>query len=164
MRSSTTDTTAGVVVAIPSRRPAVSADTTTESAPDWRSRCTFSASRTAAVIVIFGAISRAVRVTITAVSSRLVATTSAVACGRPDVRSTDDWVASPAHRHQPERGRRVEPSAVGVDDDDVVDVVPVAAQRGDRGLALRPVAHDHDVVAHAGPPAVGCGTPDGTAR
>ena len=37
--SALTLSTLGVVVAIPSSRPAVSEDTTTESAPDWRSRC-----------------------------------------------------------------------------------------------------------------------------
>ena len=76
-RSSITSTTLGVVVATPSSRPAVSAETITELAPDWRSRCTFSDSRTDATIRMFGASSRAVSVTSTAVSSRLVATTIA---------------------------------------------------------------------------------------
>jgi len=40
------DTTLGALVAMPSSRPAVSLDTTAWSAPDWRSRCWFSASRT----------------------------------------------------------------------------------------------------------------------
>ena len=94
-RSSTTSTTLGVVVAIPSRRPAVSADTTTELAPDWRSRCTFSDSRTDATIRTFGESSRAVSVTRTAVSSRFTATTSADACITPAIRRTLDRVALP---------------------------------------------------------------------
>ena len=73
-RSSIISTTLGVLVAMPSRRPAVSEDTTTESAPDCRSRCWFSASRTEAMILAFGASSRAVSVTRTAVGSLLVAT------------------------------------------------------------------------------------------
>ncbi len=67
-------TTFGVVVAAPSSRPAVSAETTTVSAPERRNTCAFSASRTEATIFTFGAISRAVSATNTAVSSRLVAT------------------------------------------------------------------------------------------
>ena len=53
-RSSIISTTLGVGVAMPSSRPAVSDDTTMESAPDCRSRCWFSASRTAAMILAFG--------------------------------------------------------------------------------------------------------------
>lgn len=79
-RSSIISTTLGVVVAMPSNRPAVSDEMTTESAPDWRSRCVFSDSRMAATIFALGAISRALSVTSTAVSSRLAATMIAAAC------------------------------------------------------------------------------------
>lgn len=94
-RSSIISTTLGVVVARPSSRPAVSEETTTESAPDCCNRCWFSASRIDATILALGAISRAVNVTSTAVSSRLVATTIDAACCAPASRSTSDLVASP---------------------------------------------------------------------
>ncbi|COX59552.1 Uncharacterised protein [Mycobacterium tuberculosis] len=50
------------------------------SAPDCRNKCWFSASRMDATILALGAISRAVNVTSTAVSSRLVATMIEDAC------------------------------------------------------------------------------------
>ncbi len=89
-------TTLGVVVAMPSSRPAVSEDTTTESAPDCSSRCWFSASRIAATMVAWGAISRAVSVTSVAVASEPVATTIAAARCALARRSTSDLVASPS--------------------------------------------------------------------
>ena len=80
---------------MPSSRPAVSEDTTTESAPDCCSRCWFSASRIEAMILALGASSRAVSVTSTAVGSLLVATMIAFACWAPASRSTSDLLASP---------------------------------------------------------------------
>ncbi|EPQ73289.1 Potassium channel protein [Mycobacterium marinum MB2] len=94
-RSSIIWTTLGVVVASPSSRPAVSEETTTESAPDCSSRCWFSASRMDATICDLGEISRAVNVTSAAVSSRLAATMIEAACCAPANRSTSDLVASP---------------------------------------------------------------------
>ena len=93
--SSIMSTTLGVVVAMPSSRPAVSEETTTEFAPDCRNRCWFSASRIDATIFALGPISRAVKVTSTAVSSRLVATMIDAAFWAPAKRSTSDLVASP---------------------------------------------------------------------
>ena len=143
----TTSTTLGVVVAMPSSRPAVSAETTTESAPDWRSRRRFSDSRTAATIRVFGASSRAVSVTSTAVSSRFVATTIAV----PD-RPSDPQHARPGrvagHRHQPLRGRGVKPTVVRVNHNDVGWVGTVSQQRLHRGSTLGAVADHNGVVTH----------------
>ena len=82
-------------MARPNSRPAVSEETTTESAPDCSSRCRFSPSRTEAMIVASGANSRAVNVTSTEVGSLLVATTMALACCAPARRSTSERFASP---------------------------------------------------------------------
>ena len=87
--------TDGLTVASPSIRPAVSEDTTTESAPDCRSRCAFSDSLTEATIVALGAISRTDRVISTAVSSWFGATTTAFARVTPASLSTSEDVAGP---------------------------------------------------------------------
>ena len=94
-RSSIISTTDGVTVARPSMRPAVSEEITTESAPDCFSRCRFSDSRTLATIVAAGAISRTLRVTRTAVSSMLGATTTARARVTPASLRTSAFVAEP---------------------------------------------------------------------
>ena len=129
-------------------------DTTVESAPDCRSRCWFSASRTAAMILALGASSRAVSVTSTAVSSRLVATMIALACWAPASRSTSESVALAAHGHQPGALGALQRGRVVVDDDDVGRRDPVADHRGDGGPALGAVADDDGVVAHAAPPSL----------
>ena len=153
-RSSITSTTVGVVVAAPSSLPAVSAETTTEVAPDCRSRCTFSDSRTDATMRMSGASSRAVSVTRTAVSSRLVATTIALASGTPATRSTLDRVALPATVTRPAAEaasswvRSVSTTTISV------GLGAVAQQRLDRGAPLGAVADDDGVVTHAGPPAL----------
>ena len=151
-RSSIISTTLGVLVAMPSSRPAVSEDTTTESAPDWRSRCWFSASRTEAMILALGASSRAVRVTSTAVGSLLVATMIALACCAPASRSTSDLLASPRTVTSPAALARsseawsVSTTTMSAGRDAVAD------HRGDGGPALGAVADDDGVVAHAVPP------------
>ena len=80
--------TLGWCTANPSSLPAASEEVTTDVAPLWRSRWTFSSSRTAATIVAVGFSSRAVSVVSTAVSSRLTATTIELASRTPAWRST----------------------------------------------------------------------------
>jgi beta-glucanase (GH16 family) len=80
---------------MPSRRPAVSEEVTTEVAPDCSSRWRFSSSRTAATIEAFGASSRAVSVVSTALSSRSVATMTARARSTRASRSVAVRVESP---------------------------------------------------------------------
>ena len=82
-------------MAIPSRRPAVSEETITESAPDCMSRCWFSLSRTLATIIALGAISRTDRVISTAVSSDDGATMTDLARLTAATRSTPDLVPLP---------------------------------------------------------------------
>ena len=112
-------TTSGVDVAMPSSRPAVSLETTTWSAPDCLSRWTFSASRTDATMCAFGASSRAVSVTSTAVSSRFGADHDrARVLHRGDAQDVRPGRRA-VHGDEAERARRVEGLLVGVDDDDL---------------------------------------------
>ena len=94
-RSSIISTTVGVTVARPSMRPAVSADVTTELAPDCWSRWRFSDSRTEATMFARGASSRTDSVTSTAVSSVDGVTTTDFACGTPAIFSTSVLVPEP---------------------------------------------------------------------
>ena len=95
-RSSITSTTVGVVVAAPRSLPAVSAETTTEVGPGLPQQVHVLRLPHRRDDADVGAISRAVSVTRTAVSSRFVATTIALASGTPATRSTLDRVALPA--------------------------------------------------------------------
>jgi hypothetical protein len=98
-RSSRTATTWGLSTACPSSCPAAPEERITESAPLWRSRWTFSASRAEATIVAAGLSSRAVRVTSTALSSRSLATMTAEARSTSASSSTvarlaEPWIAA----------------------------------------------------------------------
>ena len=76
-------------------RPAVSDEITTESAPDCSNKCWFSDSRTLTTIHALGASSRTDKVTSTAVSSMLGATTTAFALPTPASFRIFDWVPEP---------------------------------------------------------------------
>ena len=87
-------------------RPAVSAETITESAPDCLSRWRFSNSRTEAVISALGASSRTESVTSTAVSSVFGATTTERASPTPAIFKTSARVPEPRTATSPaERAR-----------------------------------------------------------
>src|SRR5699024_7203383 len=94
-KSSIISTTVGVTVASPSKRPAVSAEVTTESAPDCKSKWRFADSRTDATILADGASSRTAKVHSTAVSSMDGVTTTACACATPAIFNTSALVPEP---------------------------------------------------------------------
>ena len=153
-RSSIISTTLGVCTAMPSSRPAVSDVTTVESAPDCSSRCWFSASRTAAMILALGASSRAVSVTRTAASSRLVATMIALACWALASRSTSESVALPRTVTSPALLARSRAAGSSSTTTMSAGAIVVADHRGDRRPALGAVPDDDGVVAHFAPPSL----------
>ena len=106
------------------------------------------------MILALGASSRAVSVTSTAVSSRLVATMIALACWALASRSTSDSVASPWTVTRPALLARS--SAAGSSSTTTMSAGRhvVADHRGDRGPALGAVADDDGVVAHVAPPSL----------
>ncbi len=106
------------------------------------------------MIFALGASSRAVRVTRTALSSRLVATMIALACWALASRSTSESVALPRTVTRPGALGALERGRVLVDDDDVGRRHLVADHRGGRRPALGAVADDDDVVAHFVPPSL----------
>ena len=153
-RSSIISTTLGVCTAMPSSRPAVSEVTTVESAPDCSSRCWFSASRTAAMILAFG---------------RQLARGEGdedggvVAVGGDDDRFRVLGAGKAQHLgvgrtaadgDQARALGALEGRGILVDDDDVRGCDLVADHRGDRGPALGAVSDDDGVVAHFAPPSL----------
>jgi hypothetical protein len=113
-----------VVVAAPSSLPAVSAETTTEDAPDCRSRCTFSDSRTDATMWMVGR---------HLPSGQRDENGGVVAVGRHHDRlgqrhTRDAQHARPRgvarHRDEPRGRGGVELGVVGVDDDDLAGSAP----------------------------------------
>ena len=152
-RSSSTSARTGVVDAIPSRRPAAPEEVTTESAPLWCSRWTFSCSRTAATIEACGASSLAVRAIRTAESSRSTAITTARASAMPASSSTSRADASPATAASPAAVAAARRSASGSMTMMLVACASLAEQGRDRGSSLRAVATDDRVVVQGSPPA-----------
>ncbi len=148
---------------MPSSRPAVSDVTTVESAPDCSSRCWFSASRTAAMILAVGRqLARGERDQHRGV----------VAVGGDDDRLGVLRAGQPQHlgigrvaAHGDQAGGvgPLEGGGVVVDDDDVAGRHLVADHRGDRRPALGAVADDDGVVAHAVSSIAGSSTPGATA-
>ena len=151
-RSSIISTTLGVVVATPSSRPAVSEETTTESAPDCLSRCWFSASRIDATIL-------ALRCDLARGEGDQ--RRGVVAAGRDDDRRRVLGRGKPkdvgsggvaVHGDQVGGRRVVKCRLVDVDDDEIFAGRLVPAYRGDGGFAFGAVADDDGVVAHCAPP------------
>ncbi len=106
------------------------------------------------MILAFGANSRAVSVTSTAVSSRLVATMIDLACWALASRSTSESVALPRTVTRPALLARSSAAAFSSTTTMSAGGDLVADHRSGGGAALGAVADDDDVVAHSVPPSL----------
>ena len=152
-RSSIISTTLGVVVATPSSRPAVSEETTTESAPDCLQQ-----------VLVLGLSDRRHDLGLgrDLPGGQRDQHRGVVATGGDDDRrrvlgprpaaARRTLVASPCTVTRPAARGVFEGATFGVDDDDVAAGRLVAEDRGDRRFALGAVADDDGVVAHSAPP------------